>query len=172
MKRVLGIIAVLAVCSVAALAQAADIQIKGSDTLINMVQKLAEDYMNANPGSSIAVTGGGSGTGISALINKKCDIANASREMKSSEIETAVKGGVNPQCIVVAIDGLSVIAHPKNMVKELTVDQIGGILRGDIKSWKEVGGEDMPITLDAQSIWHVRVLHGIGSQRRLFAQDE
>jgi phosphate transport system substrate-binding protein len=147
MKKVMSMVAVLACLGIAGLAQAAEIQIKGSDTLINLVQKLSEDYMNATPGSYIAVTGGGSGTGIAALINKKCDIANSSREIKASEVDTALKSGVDPKGVVVAIDGLSVIVNPQNPVTQLTMDQIGGIFRGDIKNWKEVGGSDMPITL-------------------------
>ena len=85
------------------------LQIKGSDTLINLVQRLAEVYMEKNPEKYIAVTGGGSGTGIAALINSKCDIADASRLMKSKEITQANERGVDPKRVVIAMDGLSVI---------------------------------------------------------------
>ncbi|MDD5422361.1 MAG: PstS family phosphate ABC transporter substrate-binding protein [Candidatus Omnitrophota bacterium] len=122
-------------------------QIKGSDTLINMVQKLAEVYMDKKPGTGIAVTGGGSGTGIAALINKNCDIANASRQIKASEVEQANKKGVDPKRIVVAIDALSIIVSARNPVDGLTVDQIGKIYRGEIKNWSEVGGNDLPVAL-------------------------
>lgn len=123
------------------------IQIKGSDTIINLAQKLAEEYMIKNPGTRIAVTGGGSGTGIAALINKKCNIANSSRAINSKEIETATAAGVSPSRVVIAIDGLSVIVNSANPVTRLTMDQIGAIYRGEIKNWSEVGGSDMPINL-------------------------
>ncbi len=123
------------------------IQIKGSDTLINMVQKLAEVYMDKNTGKMIAVTGGGSGTGIAALINKRCDIADASRLMKASEIQQAVQNGIDPKRVVVAIDSLCVIVNGQNAVAQLTNDQIGKIYRGEITNWKDVGGSDAPITL-------------------------
>ncbi|MCM8760572.1 MAG: phosphate ABC transporter substrate-binding protein [Candidatus Omnitrophica bacterium] len=123
------------------------IQIKGSDTLINVVQKLAEVYMAKKPGTMIAVTGGGSGTGIAAMINKTCDIANASRDMKASEVEKAMAKGVDPKRVVVAIDGLSIVTNAQNPVKKLTIDQIGKIYRGEITNWADVGGENLPITL-------------------------
>jgi len=123
------------------------LQIKGSDTLINLVQKLAEEYMEKNPGKYIAVTGGGSGTGIAALTNKKCDIANASRLMKSKEIDMANQRGVNPKRVVIAMDGLSVIVNGRNSVDKLSMDQIGKIFRGEITNWQDVGGKNSPITL-------------------------
>ena len=123
------------------------LQIKGSDTLINLVQRLAEEYMKKNPEKYIAVTGGGSGTGIAALINGKCDIADASRLMKSKEISQANERGINPKRVVIAMDGLSVITNARNSVDKLTVDEIGKIFRGEITNWKEIGGNNMPITL-------------------------
>lgn len=123
------------------------LQIKGSDTLINLVQRLAEVYMEENPGEYIAVTGGGSGTGIAALMNDKCDIANASRLMKAKEIQKASDNGVTANRVVIAMDGLSVITHPNNPINQLTVDQIGKMFRGEITNWKDVGGDDVPMTL-------------------------
>lgn len=123
------------------------VQVKGSDTLINMVQKLAEVYMDKKPEAGIAVTGGGSGTGIAALVNNTCDIANASRQIKASEVEQANKKGADPKRIVVAIDALSIIVSGQNPVDKLTVDQIGKFYRGEIKNWSEVGGDDRAITL-------------------------
>ncbi len=148
MKRFLTIIIAVAVSlSFAASGYADMIQIKGSDTLINLVQRLAEVYMQKNPGKSIAVTGGGSGTGIAALINGKCDIANASRTMKPKEFTQGAEAGVTPVRVVVAMDGLSVIVHPNNPVSQLTTDQIGSIFRGEVTDWSEVGGNPGPITL-------------------------
>lgn len=123
------------------------IQVKGSDTEVNVVQRLAENFMKKNPGYSIAVTGGGSGVGIAAIINKTTDLANASRPMKKNEIDNAKAKGVDPIAVVFAVDGLSVIVNPKNTLKSLTVDQIGQIYRGELTNWKQVGGPDLPITL-------------------------
>jgi len=123
------------------------LQIKGSDTLINLVQRLAEEYMEKNPEKYIAVTGGGSGTGVAALINGKCDIANASRLMKSKEVAQATDNGVKVNRVVIAMDGLSVITNGNSPVTQLTVDEIGKIFRGEITNWSEVGGPDMSITL-------------------------
>ena len=148
MKRFLGILVLGLALIWNTNAQAQEmLQIKGSDTLINLVQKLAEEYMAENPGAYIAVTGGGSGTGIAALINKKCDIANASRLMKSKEIAQASEGGVDVKRVVIAMDGLSVITNPGNPIDKLTLGEIGRIFRGEVTNWKEVGGNDVPITL-------------------------
>lgn len=148
MKKLMGILVLGLTLVVGPNARSSGmLQIKGSDTLINLVQKLAEEYMAENPGSQIAITGGGSGTGIAALLNKKCDIANSSRQMKAAEVSQALKGGVDAKRVVIAIDGLSVITNPQNPVTQLTVDEIGAIYRGDIINWKDVGGNDSPITL-------------------------
>ncbi len=137
----------LAILFSSGIASAEMLQIKGSDTLINLVQRLAEVYMQKNPGKEIAITGGGSGTGIAALINKKCDIANASRGMQQKEVASANAVGVNPTRIAVAMDGLSVIVNGNNKVAQLTVDQLGKIFRGEVRNWSELGGANMPITL-------------------------
>jgi len=123
------------------------VQVKGSDTLINLVQKLAEAYMQKYPGKVIAVTGGGSGPGIAALVNGKCDVANSSRLIKDKEIAQARERKINPKRVVIAIDGLCVVTNAKNPVNKLTMDQLGKIFRGEIKNWKDVGGENRPITL-------------------------
>ncbi len=123
------------------------VQIKGSDTLINLVQRLAEVYMQKNPGKVIAVTGGGSGTGIAALVNGKCDIANSSRLIKDKEIAQARERKIDPKRVVIAIDGLCVVTNAKNPTDKLTLDQLGRIFRGEIRNWKDVGGENRPITL-------------------------
>ena len=120
------------------------IQIKGSDTLVNLVQRLSEVYMEMNPNTAIAVTGGGSGVGIAALIANRVAIADASRPMKAKERSAAQKKGVIPYEIVIGIDGLSVIVNAKNSVKSLTIDQIGAIFRGEISNWSEVGGANKP----------------------------
>lgn len=123
------------------------IQNKGSDTLVNIALAWAETYRQIEPDVSIAVTGGGSGTGIAALINGTVDIANASRAMKDKEIEAAQENGIEPVEIVVAIDALAVIVHPDNPVQGLTLQQLAELYTGRITNWKEVGGNDAPIVL-------------------------
>jgi phosphate transport system substrate-binding protein len=116
------------------------IQVKGSDTLVNLVQILAEAYMEKNPKTPIAVLGGGSGTGIAALINGTCDIADHSRPWKEKEINLAKENDVEPRRFIIAVDGVSVIVNESNSVGDLSMDQVGAIYRGQIKNWKEVGG--------------------------------
>ncbi len=123
------------------------IQNKGSDTLVNLALAWAEAYQSVQPDVSIAVTGGGSGTGIAALINGTVDIANASRAMKDEEIAQAQANGFDPVEIQVAIDALAVIVHPDNPVDGLTIQQLSDIYTGRIVNWKEVGGDDRPIVL-------------------------
>ena len=148
MKKLITLFAALLVLTIGANIFAANIiQVKGSDTMINVVQRLSEVYMEENPKVMIAVTGGGSGTGIAALINKKCDIANSSREIKDKEIADAKAQGVEPKLVVIAIDGISVIVNKKNPVTKLTMDQVGKIFKGEITNWKEVGGADKEIAL-------------------------
>jgi phosphate transport system substrate-binding protein len=132
--------------ALAAQAQAATLQVKGSDTLINVVQKLAEDYMTKS-GAAISVTGGGSGTGVAALLNKQCDLANSSRLMKEKEIATAQEKGIDVRRVVVAIDGLAVVVNPACGVTQLTKDQVGKIFRGEATDWSQVGGTAGAITL-------------------------
>lgn len=123
------------------------IQVKGSDSEVNLVQRLAELFMQKNRGVNIAVTGGGSGTGIAALINKQTDIANSSRELNPKEEDAAKAAGVHPFRVVFATDGISVITHPSNPLSKLTLEQIGRIFKGAITNWKEVGGADVKISL-------------------------
>lgn len=123
------------------------IQNKGSDTLVNVALAWAENYRDVEPEVSIAVTGGGSGTGIAALINGTVDIANASRPMKDGEIEEAQANGIEPVEHVVAIDALAIILHPDNPVSELTIQELSDIYTGRIENWRDVGGNDAPIIL-------------------------
>jgi len=123
------------------------ITIKGSDTMVNLSQKWAEEYMKLHPEVSIQVTGGGSGTGVASLLNKTTDLANSSRELKESELSDAKTKGVTPVVYKVALDGIAVIVHPQSKVDNLTIKQVSDIFAGKIKNWKEVGGANMPITL-------------------------
>jgi phosphate transport system substrate-binding protein len=128
------------------------LQIKGSDTMVNLGQAWAEEYMKQNPGKSIAVTGGGSGTGISAMVNNTCDIAEVSREMKEREVELIASKGEAPKKIIVALDGLAVIVNPANKISELTIDQLADVFTGKIKNWKELGGRDAKIVLLSREV--------------------
>jgi phosphate transport system substrate-binding protein len=121
------------------------LQIKGSDTMVNLMSNLAEAYMKAHPDVSIAVTGGGSGTGIAALINGTTDICAASRTMKKEEIEQAGTRGVKPMETQVGLDGLAVMVSKKNPVSELSLDQLMNIYTGAYTKWSDVGGPDQPI---------------------------
>ncbi len=123
------------------------IQIKGSDTSVNLVQRLAEVFMETNPNTAIAVTGGGSGVGIAALIANKVQIADASRPMKEKEYAAAKENGVIATEIAIGIDALSVVVHHDNSVKSLSMAQVGAIFRGEVTNWKEVGGPNLPISL-------------------------
>jgi phosphate transport system substrate-binding protein len=123
------------------------VQIKGSDTMVNLVQILAEEFMAKTPGTAIAVLGGGSGTGITGLINQTCDIANSSREWKPKEIDQAWDKGVSPRFFVVALDGLSVIVNEKNPIDQLTVAQVGALYRGEVKNWKAFGDFPAAVSL-------------------------
>lgn len=110
--------------------------------MVNLALAWAEAYQEKNPDIRISVTGGGSGTGIAALINNTVDIANASREIKPEEEKTALAKGIEPVEHIVARDAIAVIVHPDNPVDRLTLQQISNIYSGAINNWKEVGGED------------------------------
>jgi len=146
MKRIIMITLILGLLAGNVFAQGF-IQIKGSDTLINLVQRLSEVYMESYPDKAIAVTGGGSGVGIAALISNRVHIADASRPMKAKEYTAAEENGVVAYEIVVGIDGLSVIVNASTKVNSLTIEQIGAIFRGEITNWKDVGGSDQSISL-------------------------
>jgi phosphate transport system substrate-binding protein len=126
---------------------AENIVIKGSTTVLPIAQVTLEAYMKANPGVNISLSGGGSGEGIKALIDKSTNIANSSREIKDKEIELAKSKGVEPVATVVAIDAIVPIVNPKSKVGNLTIDQLSQIYQGKITNWKEVGGDDLQIVV-------------------------
>jgi phosphate transport system substrate-binding protein len=128
------------------------IQIKGSDTMVNLGQAWAEAYMKKNPAASVAITGGGSGTGIAALINKTTDIAECSRSIKPAEIEQAGKNGVEPTQFDAARDGITVVVHPSNPISSLSIDRLADIFSGKVTDWKDVGGNAGGIVVLAREL--------------------
>jgi len=155
------------------------IENKGSDTIVNLALAWAEEYQTINPAVQLSVTGGGSGTGIAALINGTVDIANASRRMKDKEKETALSNGTEPVEFVIARDAIAIIVNLDNPVDDLTLQQISDIYSGVINNWQEVGGEDRPIvrlSRETNSGTHVYFLEkvirlGDKDNGTLFSQD-
>lgn len=122
-------------------------RIKGSDTVLPIAQQTAEHFMTLVPGARITVTGGGTGVGISALLDETTDIAMASRAIKFSEKMKAKAAGEELEEIPIAYDALAVVVHPSNPVKQLTRRQLEDIFRGKITNWKQVGGDDRKIVV-------------------------
>jgi len=143
MKMKKQILLGLTLCSLAFTTSAQ--KIKGSETVLPISEKAAQVFMKSNSANKVTVTGGGSGVGISALIEGTTDIAQASRKIKFSERQKLQESGKAVKEITVAIDALAVIVHPSNKVNKLTKEQLEGIFTGKIKNWKEVGGVDMKI---------------------------
>lgn len=140
------------------------IENKGSDTIVNLALAWAETYQAINPALRISVTGGGSGTGIAALINGTVDIANASRKIKEEEISRAQENGIEPVEITIARDAIAIIVNINNPVDQLTIQQVSDIYSGEITNWLGVGGEDRPIvrlSRETNSGTHVYFLENV-----------
>lgn len=159
--------------------QGSYIENKGSDTIVNLALAWAETYQVEHPDVRISVTGGGSGTGIAALINGTVDIANASRKIKQEELEQAQSNGIEPVEHIIARDAIAVIVNPENPVSQLTLKQISDIYSGKINNWSVVGGEDRPIvrlSRETNSGTHVYFLEtvlrlGDSDDKTLFSTD-
>jgi phosphate transport system substrate-binding protein len=151
----------------------------GSDTMVNLALAWAETYNVIHPEVSVSVTGGGSGTGIAALLNGTVDIANASRSIKAEELSTAEKHGLHPVEFVVSKDAIAVVVHPSNPINQLTLEQISAIYSGKINNWAELGGENRPIvrlSRETNSGTHVYFLEtvlrlGKSGDKTLFSPD-
>ena len=143
MKVRRSLLIALSLLSISASAQ----RIKGSDTVLPVAQQTAERFMNQHPDTRVTATGGGTGVGISALLDNTTDIAMASRPIKFSEKMKIKSAGEDVAEIVVAYDALAVVAHPSNPVKQLTRQQLEDIFRGKITNWKQVGGDDRKIVV-------------------------
>lgn len=123
------------------------VTIKGSDTMVHLVAAWAEAFDKTHPGAKISVTGGGSGTGIAALLNGTTDICSASRDLNAEEKKSAEAKALKLVDTVVARDALSLVVNPKNPITELTLDQIAQIYTGAVTNWKEAGGPDEAIVV-------------------------
>lgn len=140
------------------------IENKGSDTIVNLALAWAEAYQKIRPEVSLSVTGGGSGTGIAALINGTVDIANASRQIKPEEQAEAEANGVTPTEFIIARDAIAIIVNHENPVDNLTLQLLSDIYSGKINNWSEVGGEDRPIvrlSRETNSGTHVYFLENV-----------
>lgn len=155
------------------------IENKGSDTIVNLALAWAETYQAEHSDVRISVTGGGSGTGIAALINNTVDLANASRKIKDEEIAEAQSKGIEPVEHIIARDAIAVIVNPENPVSELTLQQISDIYSGKITNWSEVDGEDRPIvklsreTNSGTHVYFLETVLRLGSKedKTLFSTD-
>lgn len=155
------------------------IQNKGSDTIVNLALAWAEQYQNEHPEVRISVTGGGSGTGIAALLNGTVDIANASRQISPEETAAAQAKGIQPKEFVIARDAIAVIVNPQNPVSQLTLQQVSDIYSGKINNWKEIGGADRPVvrlSRETNSGTHVYFLENVirlgdKNNKTLFSMD-
>jgi phosphate transport system substrate-binding protein len=141
MKKLWLVVSIVTGCLFPAEAQ----RIKGSDTLLPLSQKAAEDFMKTHPGETVIVTGGGSGVGIAAIIDGSTDLAQSSRKIKFDELRKLSEAGQAIKEVIAAYDALAIVVHPGNKVANLTREQLEGIFTGRIRNWKEVGGEDLRI---------------------------
>ena len=160
-------------------AAAAYIENKGSDTIVNLALAWAEQYQKTHPEIRISVTGGGSGTGIAALINGTVGIANASRKISADELTQAEAKGIKPVEHIIARDAIAVIVNRNNPVSQLTLQQISDIYSGRFNNWQQVGGENRPIvrlSRETNSGTHVYFLEtvlrlGDKKNKTLFSMD-
>jgi phosphate transport system substrate-binding protein len=127
--------------------EARTLQIEGSTTVGPIAEAFAEAIMKADRSAKITVKKTGSGNGAAALVDGRCDIATMSRFMKLKEFKSAVNQGRMPVATAVAMDGVCVIVHPSNPVKELSIEQVRKIYKGEIRNWKDLGGTNTPIVV-------------------------
>lgn len=128
-------------------AMAGQLTINGSTTVLPVMQKAGEAFMASHPDIKLSISGGGSGNGIKALLEGLCDVAMSSRDMKDKEKTAAEAKGVKPYRIAIAVDAIVPVVNPANKVKEVTMDQLRAIYKGDIKNWKELGGKNANIVV-------------------------
>jgi phosphate transport system substrate-binding protein len=168
MKKFMTILfSVLFVCSMIGLSYAEDLRMDGSTTVLPIAQKAAEVFMKKYPNIRVFVSGSGSGTGIKALLDKTTDIADSSREAKDKEIASGKEKGVILTAHKIALDGIVPVVHPSMKINNITTEQLRDVYNGKIKSWKELGGPDRPISTvsrDTSSgtyeVWEEKILKG------------
>lgn len=172
--KILALAAIMALC-LSGVAFAGSVEVKGSTTVLPLMQKAAEAFMAANKGVNVSISGGGSSEGIKALIDGTCDIAMASRDIKDKEAEAAKANGREPKLFLVAYDCIVPIVHSGNKVKNLTVAQLQDIYAGKITDWKDVGGDAgqiVVISRDTSSgtydCWENKVMHANDKKERVF----
>jgi phosphate transport system substrate-binding protein len=144
MKKLLTITILAALVTTLA---AREVMVKGSDTMLNLTQRLAEGFMAANPDITVSVTGGGSGVGINAIMSGETDIANSSRAIKSKEVSTARSNGINPVEYPIAIDGVCIVVNTASTIEKLTVSQLGQLYQGKVANWSALGGPNKKVSL-------------------------
>ncbi|SDK57092.1 phosphate transport system substrate-binding protein [Maridesulfovibrio ferrireducens] len=173
-SRIIALVAMM-VMAFTGSAFAGSIQVKGSTTVLPLMQKSVETFMAANPNVSISISGGGSSNGAKALIDGTTDIAMMSRDMKPAEIQKATDNGRKPVQFIVALDCIVPVVNPANPVSGLSVEQLHGIYTGKITNWKEVGGADdqiVVISRDTSSgtydCWKSKVMRATGLKSRVF----
>lgn len=160
-------------------ADQAYIENKGSDTIVNLALAWAEEYQKLYPAIRISVTGGGSGTGIAAMLNGTVTIANSSRSISEDEKKQAAEKGIEPVEFIIAKDAIAVIVNPNNPVSQLTLQQLSDIYSGKINNWSEVGGEDRQIvrlsreTNSGTHVYFLETVLRLGSKenKTLFSTD-
>ncbi|NDV27033.1 PstS family phosphate ABC transporter substrate-binding protein [Desulfovibrio sp. JC010] len=174
MKKIIALVAVM-VMAFTGSAFAGSIQVKGSTTVLPLMQKSAEAFMKANPNVSISISGGGSSNGAKALIDGTTDIAMMSRDMKDKEIKKATDNGRKPVQFIVALDCIVPVVNPGNPVSKLSKDQLWGIYTGKITNWKDVGGDDAKIVVISRDTssgtydcWKSKVMKKDGKKHRVF----
>lgn len=123
------------------------VTVSGSTTVLPVMQKVSESFMKLNPDVTVELSGGGSGNGIKALVDGLTKVAMSSREIKSGEVTLAKNKNVVPNQIVVAVDAIVPVINPANPVKDLSVDQLRQLFKGEVKNWKDVGGKDAPVVV-------------------------
>ena len=148
----IGLFGMVATCSLAACSgkkgnEVTVVTVKGSDTMVHLVSMWAEAFMKSHPDVEVSTTGGGSGTGIAALINGTTDICASSRDIKDTERAQAEQKGITPVETMVARDGIAIVVNPRNPVQELSLDQLRKIYTGVYTRWSQVGGPNEPITV-------------------------
>ena len=153
MKKIVILLTLVVLIAVPALAKKGNkITIAGSTTVLPIAQATAEVFMDNNPEINISVRGGGSSVGIAAIMSGTVDIGNASRHIKAKELAKAREQGINPYENVVANDGIVIVIHKDNNVKDLTLEQVKDIYTGKISNWKEVGGPSLPIVVISRDV--------------------